>query len=296
MSRGERELQLGISCWSARGELERALSHFDTAMTWALEQGDSELWDRAFCNRCAAEMHSLGTTKEWLGELREIVLRSKDPETGFLSAYNVACAYERDKEYDRAMFYARIARDRCRSLGRRDWMAWSRNQIGNVLVAQSEFEEACREYLRALDLMSAAKSIARAMVLDNLGYCRHVQGRYDEGFDLLFRGLRMVRSVGGKRFEGRLRLSLCFGYLEIGRQRRALEHGLAALELGTTYDDDDVLKNAHYLVGEAYNELGHHETAHDFFVRLQRRYYPDAVHVPELLMAVDVRKLVNLKA
>jgi hypothetical protein len=50
------------------------------------------------------------------------------------------------------------------------------------------------------------------------------------------------------------------------------------------------------LLGEAYNELGCHSTARDYFTRLQKRFYPDAVHVPELLMAVDVRSLINLKA
>ena len=292
---GHRELERGIDAWNGRGQLEQAIAHFDSAMTWALERGDSDLWDRAFCNRCAADME-LGGRPDWLPELRQIVLRSSDPENAFLAAYNVAHAYEREKDFDKALFYARIAHDRCAKLRRRDWLAWSKNQTANLLLGQSHFEEACASYEQALDLMPAPPSVQRALILDNLGYCRIVQGRHDEGFTLLFQGLRTLRHFGAERFESRMLLSLCWGYLELGRLRRALRHGLRALELADRFGDIESIKNAHYLLGEAYNELGCHGTARDYFTRLQKRFYPEAVHVPELLMAVDVRNLINLKA
>jgi tetratricopeptide (TPR) repeat protein len=294
-SYGHRELESGIVAWNEQGQLDQAVAHFDLAMTWALEQGDSDLWDRAFCNRCAAEME-LGRAPEWLPELRQIVLRSSDPENSFLAAYNVAHAYELEKDFTKALFYARIAHDRCAKLRRRDWLAWSKNQTANLLLGQSHFEEACTNYEHALELMPEPPSVQRALILDNLGYCRIVQGRHDEGFTLLFPALRTVRRFGAERYEARVRLSLCWGYLELGRLRRALAHGLRAFELADRHNDVESIKNAHYLLGEAYNELGCHATARDYFTRLQKRFYPDAVHVPELLMAVDVRNLINLKA
>lgn len=294
-SYGHRELEKGIDVWNESGQLDQAITHFDSSMTWALEQGDSDLWDRAFCNRCAAEME-LGAVPEWLPELRQIVLRSSDPENAFLAAYNVARAYELEKDFAKALFYARIAHDRCLKLRRRDWLAWSKNQTANLLLGQSHFEEACASYEQALELMPVPASVQRALILDNLGYCRIVQGRHDEGFALLFTGLRTLRRFGAERFEARVRLSLCWGYLEIGRLRRALGHGLRALEQADRFGDIESIKNAHYLLGEAYNELGCHGTARDYFTRLQKRFYPEAVHVPELLMAVDVRNLINLKA
>jgi len=42
--------------------------------------------------------------------------------------------------------------------------------------------------------------------------------------------------------------------------------------------------------------LGHDAEAYDCFRSLQQRYFPDSPNVPELLMAVDTRSLVNLKA
>jgi tetratricopeptide (TPR) repeat protein len=277
------------------GHFDRALADFDEALAWARRNDDTDLWDRAFCNRCAVEIE-LGNRGSWLGELRRIVLRSQDPENGFLAAYNVARAYELDKEVGRATFYARIAQDRCSRLERRDWLAWSKNQTANLLLADSRFEEACTEYGEALELMSPESSATRSLILDNLGYCEIVRGRYKQGFALLFAGLRTLVYRGAERYQARLRLSLCYAYLEIGRLRRALRHGLRALELATQHNDTDSMKYAHFLLGETYNQLGCDEAAREYFTRLQQRFYPGASGVPDLLMAIDVRQIINLKA
>ena len=260
-----------------------------------MEQGQSDLWDRAFCNHCGVAME-IGDIDEALPELRQIVLRSSDLENAFLAAYNVARAYELAKDSRRALFYARIARDRCQRLERQDWLAWSENQTANLLLADSLFEEACSGYERALQLVGDEPTVERAMMLDNLGYCRIVQGRTQEGFGLLYDCLRTLIREGAERFQPKPRLSLCYGYLEVGKLGAALRQGLRALEIASRYDDDDSIKNAHYLVGETYNQLGSTEHARDFFTRLQQRYYPQAQHVPELLLAIDVRSIVNLKA
>jgi tetratricopeptide (TPR) repeat protein len=53
------------------------------------------------------------------------------------------------------LFYARIALDRSQVLESVDWLASSRNQIGNFLLAESRFDQALHEYEEALALLPA---------------------------------------------------------------------------------------------------------------------------------------------
>lgn len=293
VQRGRQLLDAAIQ-ESRSGDFSRAIQDFDAAMTWAIERGQSDLWDRAFCGRCSITIET--GDRDSVSELRQIVLRSSSHENGFLASYNIARAYELDRDYERALFYARIAHDRCQKLQRRDWMAWSRNQTGNILLAESQFEEACSEYEQALQLMPHDTTVDRALLLDNLGYCRVVQGRSTEGFSLLFSSLRTLVRHGSERYQVGPRLSLCYAYLELGRLEPALRHGLRALEIATEAEDDNGIKYAHFLLGETYNQMGNTDLARGFFSRLQQRYFPGADHVPELLLAIDVRPLINLKA
>jgi tetratricopeptide (TPR) repeat protein len=278
-----------------RGDYAGALRFCEEALEWATEHEDEALWDRAYCNRSVALLE-LGRLDESLSQLRRIVLRDPEGETGFLAAYAVACAYDQRGSYERSLFYARIARDRALRLERPAWLSWTHNHVGNVLLAQSYFDEACEEYELALKLMPLEPSVERALILDNLGYCRFVQGEYREGFRLLFESLRTLVRHDVPRFRAVATLTLAFGYLEIGKLRRARHHADAALRAAQELGDDGTVKKTYYLLGEIYHQLGFNDRAREFFTRLQRDYYPEAPHVPELLMAIDVRSMVNLKA
>ncbi len=290
---GAQRLRAGIESF-AQGDLEPALVHLEAAIEWGRSRGDEELADRALCNRSAIELE-LGRPVA-VAELQRALMRSRDPETAYLAAYNSARAYELNKEHGHALRYARIALDRSLKTGRRDWLAFSQNLVANILLAESDFDEACSSYEIALKLMDLEPSVSRALILDNLGYCRFVQGRYRDGFEHLFECMRTLIRHRSERYQARPRLSLCYGYLEIGRMRSALRHGHRALEQAEHFGDDDSIKNAHFLLGETRSQLGHEEQARKHFQYLQRRYYPDAPHIPDLLLAIDVRQLVNLKA
>lgn len=291
---GHEALAEGIDC-GQRGDYSGALRCCEEALAWATEHEDSALWDRAYCNRCAALLE-LGELDDSLSELRHIVLRQPNGETGFLAAYTVACAYEQRRSYEQSLFYARIARDRALRLQRPSWVSWTHNHVGNVLLVQSYFDQACEEYELALKLMPLEPCIERALILDNLGYCRFIQGEYREGFRLLFESLRTLVRHDSPRFRAIAALTLAFGYLEIGKLRPARRHAEAALRIARELGDDGTLKKTYYMLGEIYHQLGFNDRARDFFTRLQRDYFPDAPHVPELLMAIDVRSMVNLKA
>ena len=61
-------------------------------------------------------------------------------------------------------------------------------------------------------------------------------------------------------------------------------------------EDQASIKNALYLLGEVAHLSDDVEAARGYFGRLHRDFFPDAGYLPEFLLAVDIRKLVNLHA
>jgi len=277
------------------GRLHEALAHYDEALEWARARADARLIDRAFCGRTSVAIE-LGEVEGPLAELRQVLVRNNDPENCFLAAYNLGRAYELGKANKKALFYARIARDRAEAIGSREWIASAHNLIGNMLLAESFFEEACREYEEALRQLPAEPSVRRALIFDNLGYSYFVQDRRREGLSLLYQSLRMLRRFGASRYEIFPRLSLCFAYLEIGRYERAMRYVRRALRAAETLQDSESIKNALYLLGETANLSSNPSKAELYFRRLQREYYPGADYLPDFLLAIDVRKLIHIKA
>ncbi len=277
------------------GQLEQAESLYRSAQDLAEESGDACAAERAFCGRASIAIE-LGRSEEFLSGLRQVLMRNRDNENCFLAAYNIARAYEMTKANQKALFYARIARDRAQTLDRLEWQASSHNLIGNLLLAESFFEEACGEYEQALGLVPQDSPVREALIKDNLGYSLVVQKRYAEGFRLLFESYRALRRAGARRYQILPRLSLCFAYLETGRLDRSFYHGRAVLAAAEALGDAESVKNVLYLLGEAANLQGDFDLARSYFHRLQQTYYPNADYLPDFLLAIDIRKLVNLKA
>jgi tetratricopeptide (TPR) repeat protein len=277
------------------GRLEEAAEILQTAVDLAVQEGDARLIDVTRCNRAVALIELDGGASE-VPHLREILVRNGDPVSCRLAAYTIARHYEIGKNYKKALFYARIAMDRSRLIGRRDWIASSHNLIADTLLAESFVEEACREYEHALELIPEEAAAARAQIQDNLGYCRILQRRHGEGFRLLYESLRSLQRLGARKHEMSARLDLCFAHLETGRYRLSRRHGVAALALAESIGDLASVKNALYLLGEVANLSGDGDGAREHFSRLHREFFPDAGYLPEFLLAVDIRQLVNLHA
>lgn len=277
------------------GHLEEAETFFDQAFSWAQEHGEPWQAELGACNRAAVRIE-LGRGESELSRLREILLRNANPQNCQLAAYNISRYYELTKNYKKSLFYARIALERAESLGRRDWMASSHNRIGNVLLAESFVDEACQRYEMALSLMTEGQDAWRANVLDNLGYCRILQRRYTEGYRLLYQSLRSFRRSGSARYLVSTLLDLSFAHIETGHYEYAMRHAMAALRLADRTEQPDSSKNALYLLGEAANLNGETDVAQDYFLKLQRDFFPDASYLPSFLMTVDIRKMINLHA
>lgn len=297
--RFERLLEEGRRHLAAE-RLDEALRTYDEAERLAEAHGDGRRSDLAFVNRCAVLIpmtRGQGLPGEAMNRLREILMSGRDDVNCRLAAYNIARTFEFTKEHRKGLFYARIALDRSQVLGGGDWLASSHNQIGNFLLAESRFDEARREYEEALALLPESDpSVRLAAIHDNLGYAHVMLGAVARGLALLYRSLRTLRRLGARRERILPHLSLSFTLLELGRFRHALSHGLKALGLAEEAGEEDSIKHALFLIGEAAQQAGDPDAARRYFERLQERYFPEAAYLPDVLLAVDVRKLINLKA
>lgn len=278
-----------------RGRLDDSVDYLEQAMAWAAEHGEEQLQDLAFCGWSAAAIE-LGRGDDTLPRLRQVLMRNGDDESCFLAAYGVARIYELRKDYRKALFYARLAKDRATRLDNPQWLASSYNQMGNLQLAQSYFEEACEEYGSALDQLDTEPHLRHAMILDNLGYCAIMRGDHRRGFGLLFQSLRTLRRLRAPRYQALPHSALCYAYMEIERWRPAIRHGLRALRLAEQYDDPHSIKNSLYLLGEAYHLQGNVFAGRRMFERLQSEFYPDTEYLADFLSVIDVRGLVNLRA
>jgi tetratricopeptide (TPR) repeat protein len=276
-----------------QGRLEEAEASCREALLVARGMGDDILAARALCNLASVEIEA-GAGDARTAQLRDLLVRNGDDESCRLAAYHLARYYHLRKENKKALFYARIARERSRQIGSRSWLASSCNQTALLLLSESRFAEATVELERALELLPASEEAAAAHVMENLAYCRFLQGDRKEGFALCFQSLRTLRRLQGRWWAPELVLT--FGYLQIRRWRRALSHGRAALAAAQARGETQTVKNALFLLGEAAHESGDSEAAHDFFARLQCEFYPEQHFLPSFLLSVNVSGLVNLKA
>jgi ATP/maltotriose-dependent transcriptional regulator MalT len=217
-------------------------------------------------------------------------------KAAFLAAYNIARVYELQKEHKKGLFYSKVARDRATILDRGDWLGAAFNQMGNFLAAESHFAAATDTYRQALSLLPPTALEPRLHVQVNLAYCALMEGHLELGLRQVYESLRAARRGGWRRLEVIARLDLCYGLLEAGRLRLAWNHGSRGLALAEEMGDPDQIKKGLYLLGEVAVTAGDPDRGHRCFQSLQQRYYPDQPYLPDLLVSVDVRPMVNLRA
>lgn len=290
----DREWRLAVEA-SEAGRLEDARRHLAASLLAAERQGDEELIERAFCNHATLAI-ALGEGEDAIPRLCAIVLRNRSLVNSFLAANNVARACELKRENRKGLFYARIARERASLLGRPEWLAAADNQIANLLLADSYFDEAATTYRQALAMVPTADTSRQLTYLANLGYCELVLGRTRPGLDILYRCLRAARQRRWTRLEMIARVDLCYAHLELGRFEHAERHGRRGLALAEQIGERDWIKNALYLLGEVAVLGGASGRAYARFQELQQRFYPQQPSLPDFLLSVDVRKLINLRA
>ncbi|MEM6455595.1 MAG: hypothetical protein AAF772_10905, partial [Acidobacteriota bacterium] len=279
-----------------RGDLRTALGFYARALELARADADGERLDRAICNHSAVRI-SLGDHVAPRPLLRDVLTRNRSRAACFLAADNLSRAYEYAKTFKKGLFYARVARSHARALGRPEWLASTYNQSGNCLLGLSYFAEAADEYAHALALFPAdSTSPVRTALEANVGYCAMMRGEVRRGLALSLRSLRRFRRLGNRQQQAAIHLDCCYGYLECGQLTRARRHGSRALALAEAIWDGERVKNALFLLGETARAAGDQDAAVRRFDRLQKTFYPDQPHLTDLLVHLEMRQVVNLRA
>lgn len=298
MAPTERYLRLTALAQRAfsRGRLERSLRLFEAAEAEARRGGDRELVDRAFCNRCVvlAELDRLDSVS---GELKHILMRSRDPFTAWMAAYYTSQAYEAEGVISRALAYARRASELAEICGQPRSLAASGNQQGVLALKESKFAEAaqCFEMVLRLDAEHSEDVIGSAITRDNLGYCLMCTGRVSEGMALCCEAAAVIESVGARQYLPEIYQDICYGALQLQRYAEGRMWGEKALALAREYDHQGVERNTLMLLADAAMDEGDEE-AGEKYLDLLASHYPDLKGMKSFFAAFNVREVINLKA
>jgi tetratricopeptide (TPR) repeat protein len=286
------------------GSYREAAVLYRRAAEVATAAEDSDGADEALCGWCTAETE-LGNGAKVMPELRRILLGSSVDYNCWLASYTLARAHELEGQIKKALFYARLSLQHSGYVDRPGSIAGSRNLLGNLLITEGREAEAAAEYRRALKESHDAPPAWTATVEVNLGYCvltdafadnRVHRRRLREGLRLTYRSLRTLRREEAGPLLVWPHLDLCFAYLEMERPKPAMRHGCRALELAGRYENRDVVKNCLYLLGQTAMLQRDTEAARQFFGQLEQRFYPDRAGLKDVLMSLDLRQVVNLRA
>jgi len=280
----------------ALGRLERSLRLFAAAEDEAKRLGDRELADRAFCNRCVVlvELERLDSA---IGELKHVLMRSRDPFTAWMAAYYTAQVYEFEDNRKRALAYARRAAELAEACGEARARKGSANQLGVLALKNSEFAEAATCLQLALELAAGDGDdlINLAVARDNLGYCLMCTGKVSEGVSLCEDAAAGLESLRARHLLPEVYQDLCYGALQRGALEDARRFGEKALELAHEYEHETVERNTLMLLADALLDEGNEVEADEYLERLSA-HYPDFRGMKAFMHAFNVREVINLKA
>lgn len=279
------------------GDYERALTLYDDGLALARAWKDRDLEDLFTCNR-ATTLIEMDRQDFDLSRLKEIVLRSPGNFNGVLAAYVSANAHEARGEYSRARFYAQTALAKSRELGLEELTGTSLNLLANLEVHEGRFEAARDLFAEALErLESEGDALSRqaAVASDNLGYCHMALERLDLGLPLVRRSIELLEGLDARQALDYPCLDLCFAGVKTRCFEDAECWGLKALGLGEEFGRRDVVKNSHYLLAEAYSEMGRGAEADVHYDALASAY-PDFPALKNYLRQISLIDVINLRA
>ncbi len=269
--------------------LEDALALFDDAI--ALAEGDDVL-ELLTINKAGA-LIQMERDGEEVQKLPAIVMRRRTPKHTFLAAYNLQHKFILSRDFKRAYNYGRIALEASEHVEEAWWKAMVMLDMGNACVYDSRIREAIDFYRQVLSMLepSEQSTIGRAFAMQNLGYCLVVEGELEQGIGTIHTAISLMGDAGASGYVAESYIDLCYGYLELGELEPARSYGEMGLERATEIRQ---VRNAHYLLGEVAYKQGDTRTAEAHFEHLAK-FYPDFPQLKNVLMAIDLRGMVNLK-
>jgi tetratricopeptide (TPR) repeat protein len=268
-------------------ELEEALALYDEALSLTGDEGAREL---ITINK-ADTLIALERSGPEIQELARVIMRRRSPRHVFLAAYALQYKNRLEGDFKRALFYGQLA---LRAAEESDDLFYKRAvlvDLGNVYEMDSQIGKAIDSFesaLAVLDSADPAHRLSRGYALENLGYCHLLQGETERGVSLIHEALDLLDDPMGR---AEAYIDLCYAHIDEDDLERAKicgEQGLAIAK------DDRQIRNAHYLLGEVAYKTGDSEAADRHFDELSR-FYPKFRNLKNLLFALDLRRMVNLK-
>jgi tetratricopeptide (TPR) repeat protein len=270
-------------------ELDQALALFDEAL--GLDP-DEELRELIVINK-ADVLITMETAGPEIQELPRIIMRRRNLRHVYLAAYALQFKHRLDGDARRSIFYGQQALQIADEALQPEWKRIVLIELGNACEMDYQISEAIEHYEAALALDAESpdnrdRQLSLGYALENIGYCKMLQGFHDEGIAFIHRAMEYIDDPFGL---AEAAVDLCYGYLELGNIDQALEHGRRGLSIAV---DSRQVRNSHYLLGEAAYKAGDSAGAEYHFEQLAT-FYPDFKHLKNLLYAIDLRGLVNLK-
>lgn len=291
------ELKDDLRAAVSAGRIEDAHRLAEEALAEARENGDSEAVDLSLCNRATVRILRGDKTDE-LPALKAVLMRNTHPVVAFAAAYAAAQEYRNRRDFKKAVFYAKVARDRSEQIAGHPGRGAALYQLGTVCLDENRIDQALDAFESARRIFVTTQpqdELALALCEDNLGYCCFLRGRSAEGFERCHAALERLTRIGAEPYTAQVHLDLTFGSIESNDLDRARQHGRRALALARAHRDELVYKNSLYLLGEASHLSGDPDEERECFDELTR-VYPEVRYLGDFLFSVDLKQVLNLRA
>lgn len=286
MNRIEELRQSGLAA-VRENRVEEAVTFYDEALSLVT---DDEMRELLTINKADA-LIALERGGPEVQELPRVIMRRRNPRHVFLAAYALQYKNRLENDLKRALFYGELALRAANETSDLLYRRAALVELGNVYEMDSQIDKAVDCFLQAREIIDESdetQHFGLGYTLENLGYCRLLQGAVEEGISTIHHALKYLKDHLGisEAF-----IDLCYGYLESGDLDKARFYGEAGLEAAT---EPRQIRNAHYLLGEVAHTAGDSDLAHFHFDELAK-YYPEFRNLKSLLFAIDLRSMVNLK-
>lgn len=268
---------------------EAALALFDRALVEACD--DEQLSELITINK-AGSLIALERSGPEVQRLAQIVMARRNPRHVYLAAYQLQNKFSMAGDFRRASFYAQIALQVSEENHEPEWKVEVLFALGILSGLQSRFTEAIQYHEEVLRATPKQRDpLRRALTLQNLGYSFLQTQESLIGVSYIHQALELLSEIGAETLASESYIDLCLGYLDMGELEKAKTYG----EIGLTRAvERRQIRNAHYLLGEVEFKQGDPDAARSHF-ELLARHYPDFPHLEDLLLAIDLRSLVNFK-
>ena len=287
MNRIEELRQAGLAA-VRENRVEEAITFYDEAISLV---DDDEIRELLTINKADA-LIALERSGPEVQELPRVIMRRRNPRHVCLAAYALQYKHRLENDLKRALFYGELA---LRAATEANDLAFKRAvliDLGNIYEMDSQMAKAIECFQQALDHIDGADETTRRLIrgyaTENLGYCHLLEGNTDDGIALIHASLQHINDPLGLT---EANIDLCYGYLEKGDLEQARFYGEAGLDAAT---EARQIRNAHYLLGEACYKAGDVDGATFHFDELSK-FYPQFKNLKNLLFAIDLRSMVNLK-